>query len=98
MLSVIFTAECGTVLLSLGLLITLRKLNIAKANPVFRCLVPLVATFNVLRIPGSTSQKRYRDLDSDASSVLNFCARFSDVTFSRGNLWWRREMSAVFSG
>ena len=53
MLSVIFTAECGTVLLSLGLLITLRKLNIAKANPVFRCLVPLVATFNVLRIPKS---------------------------------------------
>ena len=42
-------------------------------------------------------QKRYLDLSSDASSVWSFCARFSDV-FSRGNQWWRREMSAVFSG
>ena len=45
----------------------------------------------------STNQKHYPDLDSDASSVWNFCARFSDVT-SRGTRWWRREMSAVFSG
>ena len=37
------------------------------------------------------------DLSSDASSIWNFCARFSDV-ISRGNRWWRREMSAVFSG
>ena len=29
--------------------------------------------------------------------VWNFCARFSDV-ISRGNQWWRRQMSAVFSG
>ena len=36
------------------------------------------------------------DLGSDASSVWNFCGRFSDV-ISRGNRWWRREMSAVFS-
>ena len=34
---------------------------------------------------------------SHKSSVWNFCARFSDV-ISRGNQWWRSEMSAVFSG
>ena len=45
----------------------------------------------------STNQKHYPDLVSDASSVWNFCAHFSDV-ISRGNQWWRREMSAVFSG
>ena len=33
-------------------------------------------------------------LVSDASSVWNFCARFSDV-ISQGNQWWCREMSAV---
>ena len=33
----------------------------------------------------------------DASSVWNFCARFSGV-ISRGNQWWCREMSSVFSG
>ena len=43
-----------------------------------------------------TNQKRYQDPGSDASSVLNFCARFSDA-MSRGNRSWRREMSAVFS-
>ena len=37
------------------------------------------------------------DLGSDASSVWNFSARFSDVIW-RGNLWWGRQMSAVFSG
>ena len=36
-------------------------------------------------------------MGSDASSVWNFCARFSDVIW-RGNQWWRRQMSAVFSG
>ena len=36
------------------------------------------------------------DLGSDAPSVWNFCARFSDV-ISRGNQSWRRQMSAVFS-
>ena len=36
-------------------------------------------------------------LGSDASSVWNFCARFSDV-ISRENQLWRREVSAVFSG
>ena len=45
----------------------------------------------------STNQKHYPDLGSDASSVWNFCARFSDV-ISRGNQWWRRKVSAVFSG
>ena len=44
-----------------------------------------------------TNQKHYPDLDSDASSVWNFCACFSDVIW-RGNHWWRRQMSAVFSG
>ena len=46
---------------------------------------------------GATNQKHYPDLGSDTSSVWNFCARFSDV-ISRGNQWWRREMSTVFSG
>ena len=45
---------------------------------------------------GSTNQ-HYLDLGSDTSSVWNICARFSDV-ISRGNQWWRREMSAVFLG
>ena len=44
----------------------------------------------------STNQKHYPDLSSDASSVLNFWARFADVV-SRGNRWWRGEMSAAFS-
>ena len=30
---------------------------------------------------GTTNQKHYPDLDSDTSSVWNFCARFSDVNF-----------------
>ena len=45
----------------------------------------------------STNQRHYPDLGSDAPSVWNFFARFSDV-ISRANQWWRREMSAVFSG
>ena len=45
---------------------------------------------------GSTNQY-YLDLSSDTSSVWNICPRFSDV-ISRGNQWWRREMSAVFLG
>ena len=45
----------------------------------------------------STNEKRYPDLGTDTSSVWNFCTRFSNV-ISRGNQWWRREMSAVFSG
>ena len=44
-----------------------------------------------------TNQNYYPDLGSDTSSVWNFCVRFSDV-ISRGNQWWRREMSVVFSG
>ena len=45
----------------------------------------------------STNQKHYPDLDTDASSVWNFCVRFSDV-FWRGNQWYRRQMTAGFSG
>ena len=37
------------------------------------------------------------DLDSDTSSVWNFWAPSSDF-ISRGNQWYRREMSAVLSG
>ena len=48
-------------------------------------------------VRGTTNQKYDPDVDIDRSSVWNFCARFSDVT-SRGNQWWRREMSAVLSG
>ena len=43
---------------------------------------------------GTTNQKRYPDLGTDASSVWNFCTRFSDV-ISRRNHRWRLEMSAV---
>ena len=54
-----------------------------------------------LVVPGgkfdSANQKHYPDLGSDASSVWNFCVRFSDV-ISGGNQCWRCEMSAVFSG
>ena len=39
----------------------------------------------------------FRDLGREASSVWNFCARFSDI-IPRRHLWWRQEMSAVFSG
>ena len=38
----------------------------------------------------STNQKHYPDLASHASSVWNFCARFSDV-ISQGNQWCRRK-------
>ena len=50
---------------------------------------------NFLR--GTTNQKYYPDLASDTSSVWRFCRHFSDI-ISRGNQWWWREMSAVFSG
>ena len=36
----------------------------------------------------STNQKHYPDLGSDASSVWNFCARFSDVI-------WRETSGSV---
>ena len=41
--------------------------------------------------------RHYPDLGSDASSVWNLCAHFSDV-ISRGDQRWRLEMSSVFSG
>ena len=44
-----------------------------------------------------TNQKHYLDLGSDASSVWNFFARFSDVIL-RANPRWPRDMSAVFWG
>ena len=43
------------------------------------------------------NQMLYPDLGSDASSVWNFCTRFSDV-ITPGNQWWCRKMSAVLSG
>ena len=46
---------------------------------------------------GTTNQKHYPDLCSAASSLWNFCARFSDL-ISQGNQWWHCEMKAVFSG
>ena len=46
---------------------------------------------------GTTNQKHYPDLGSNASSVWNFCARFSDV-ISWGNQRWRHKMLVVFSG
>ena len=40
----------------------------------------------------SINQKHYPDLGGDASSIWNFCSRFSDVIW-RGNQRWCREMS-----
>ena len=53
----------------------------------------------VLLIGRAALEIYFNQLEAPPSShsVWNFCARFSDVT-SRGNQWWRREMSAVFSG
>ena len=42
------------------------------------------------------NQKHYPDLGSDASSIWNFCAPFSDIILP-GNEWWHREVLAVFS-
>ena len=44
----------------------------------------------------TTNQKHCPDLSSDASSVWNFCAPFSDV-ISRENQWWRHEMFSLRS-
>ena len=46
---------------------------------------------------GTTNQKQYSDLGSDALLKWNFCTCFFDV-ISRANRWWRCEMSSVFSG
>ena len=46
---------------------------------------------------GTTNQKHYPELGGDTPSVWDFGTRFSDVVW-RGNQWWRREMSALFSG
>ena len=46
----------------------------------------------------SVNQKHYPDLGSDASSVWNFCARFSDVIWRETSTWQCCQMSAVFSG
>ena len=44
----------------------------------------------------STNQKHHSDLGSHASSVWNFCARFTDV-ISRGKQWRHCKTSTVFS-
>jgi len=38
----------------------------------------------------ATNQKHYLDLGSDAASVWNFCARYSDVVL-QGLKWWPRK-------
>jgi len=48
---------------------------------------------------GTTNQKHYPNLGSEASSVWNFCTRFSDVILRGNQCWrWRRKISTVFSG
>ena len=42
------------------------------------------------------NKKHYPDLGCVASAVWNLCAHLSNV-ISRGNKWWRHEMSAVLS-
>ena len=44
-----------------------------------------------------TNQKHYPDLGSEASSVWDFCACFSDI-ITQGNHQWCLEMSGVFLG
>ena len=45
----------------------------------------------------TTNQKHYPEPDSDALSVWNFCACFSEA-ISRGNQWRCHELSAFLSG
>ena len=40
--------------------------------------------------------RRITQMDSEVSSVWNFCTHFLGA-FSQGNQWWHREMSHVFS-
>ena len=44
-----------------------------------------------------TNQKHYPDLGSEASSVWDFCACFSDI-ITQGNHQWCLEMSSIFLG
>ena len=60
-------------------------------------MVAWLVEANFPRCKISQKEEHSPDLGSDASSVWNFSARFSDVT-SQGKQWWRHEMSAVFSG
>ena len=46
---------------------------------------------------GKTNQGHYSDLVSDTSSVWNFFARSSSDVISRGNQWWRCQISTVSS-
>ena len=48
--------------------------------------------FIQMSLAAHENQKHYSDLGRETSTVWNFCARL------RGNHWWRREISAVFSG
>ena len=43
----------------------------------------------------SANQKHYPDLASEESSVWNFCAPFSHVTWW-GNLWWHHKTLTAF--
>ena len=43
-----------------------------------------------------TSEERQQKFHTDTSSVWNFVALSSDI-ISRGNQWWLRKMSSVFS-
>ena len=75
----------------------------AKTGPDLRLVWTFVWSFvwkfvyTFVRKSVQKSVSFYPDLGSDASSVWNFCACFSDV-ISRENQWSRREMSAVFLG
>ena len=55
-----------------------------------------------ISLGGTTNQKHCPDLGGDASSVWNFCARFTDDVITGGggggDQWWCRKMSAVVLG
>ena len=59
-------------------------------EPIFSSPIYLGSAFGWLNqishIIGTINQKHYPNLGSDASSVWNFCAHFSDVIW-QGNHW-----------
>ena len=68
----------------------------AKNSILMTCPYPYLGSGSDWLKSVSSNQTHYPDLGSNASIVWSFCVRFSDV-ISRGNHWWRREMSGVFS-
>ena len=66
--------------------------------PYWWCVTTQILVVLLINLSCSTTnQKHYPELDSDASSVCRFCARFAEA-ISRGNQWRFHELSAFLSG